>query len=337
MNPSLAQTESRWPHRLAVLLVCATFPLIFVGGLVTTYNAGMAVPDWPSTYGYNLFLYPWQNWVFGPWDLFVEHGHRLLGALVGMLTIAFVLSVFFCEKRRWVKGLSLVALAAVIAQGLLGGARVLLDQRTLAMIHGCFGPAFFALCVALAVFTSRRWRASSGVTEFSAAYSRFQRVSLFTLVLSYLQILLGAQLRHVAVDASPATFRTLVVFHVAVAVLLAGHVGVLVLLAFTGHAGDWAVVFSTLLLVGLLTLQVGLGVGTWMVNYAWPNWDDAFPFAAGFTIQAEGMLQTNVVTAHVAVGSLVLASATQLYARSMRLLRPAVVGSNSPTTHLEAA
>ena len=65
---------------LAVVLVCATFPLIWVGGLVTTYEAGMAVPDWPTTYGYNLFLYPWQTWICGPWDLFIEHGHRLLGA-----------------------------------------------------------------------------------------------------------------------------------------------------------------------------------------------------------------------------------------------------------------
>ena len=65
--------------------MCATFPLIWVGGLVTTYDAGMAVPDWPNTYGYNLFLYPWQTWLSGPWDLFIEHGHRLLGALVGMI------------------------------------------------------------------------------------------------------------------------------------------------------------------------------------------------------------------------------------------------------------
>ena len=62
-----------------MVLVCATFPLIWVGGLVTTYEAGMAVPDWPTTYGYNLFLYPWQTWMLGPWDLFIEHGHRLAG------------------------------------------------------------------------------------------------------------------------------------------------------------------------------------------------------------------------------------------------------------------
>ena len=77
--------RSPWPHRWAVVLACATFPLVWVGGLVTTTDAGMAVPDWPNTYGYNLFLYPWQTWLAGPWDLFVEHGHRLLGAAVGLL------------------------------------------------------------------------------------------------------------------------------------------------------------------------------------------------------------------------------------------------------------
>src|SRR4029077_11054524 len=89
MNPTTLQpAASPWPHRLALLLASATFPLLWVGGLVTSYDAGMAVPDWPTTYGYNLFLYPWQSWVLGPWDLFIEHGHRLFGAAVGLLSIA---------------------------------------------------------------------------------------------------------------------------------------------------------------------------------------------------------------------------------------------------------
>ena len=74
---------ARSVHRLTVLVVCLVWPLIWVGGLVTTNDAGMAVPDWPNTYGYNLFLYPYDTWFFGPFDLFIEHGHRLLGAVVG--------------------------------------------------------------------------------------------------------------------------------------------------------------------------------------------------------------------------------------------------------------
>ena len=76
-------TSSLWSHRWAVALSCATFPLLWVGGLVTTTDSGMAVPDWPNTYGYNLFLYPWETWITGPWALFLEHSHRLIGATVG--------------------------------------------------------------------------------------------------------------------------------------------------------------------------------------------------------------------------------------------------------------
>ncbi len=78
------------PHRVAWALVCTVFPLIWVGGLVTTYDAGMAVPDWPGTYGYNMFLYPWTSWLAAPWDLFIEHGHRLLGSLAGITYHRFI-------------------------------------------------------------------------------------------------------------------------------------------------------------------------------------------------------------------------------------------------------
>ncbi|MEX2026104.1 MAG: COX15/CtaA family protein, partial [Pirellulaceae bacterium] len=159
MNEKPTSTKhSPWPFRLAVALALATFPLIWVGGLVTTTDAGMAVPDWPGTYGYNLFLYPWQTWLWGPWDLFIEHGHRLLGAAVGLIAIALVATVWLRDSRTWLKYAALGALALVIFQGVLGGVRVLLDQRLVAMIHGCVAPLFFAYAASLVVFTSRRWR-----------------------------------------------------------------------------------------------------------------------------------------------------------------------------------
>ena len=162
MKRARPQLESRWPRRWAVLLVCATFPLIWVGGLVTTYKAGMAVPDWPNTYGYNLFLYPWQTWLSGPFDLFVEHGHRLLAVLIGLVTIGLVISVCRSEKRDWLKILSAGALVAVVAQGVLGGARVRLDERTLALVHACTGPAFFALVVVVACTLANSWKNPHG-------------------------------------------------------------------------------------------------------------------------------------------------------------------------------
>ena len=102
------------------------FPLIWVGGLVTTYDAGMAVPDWPGTYGYNMFLYPVETWMFGPFDLFVEHGHRLLGSLAGFVAIILLVVTIRKEPRGWVCWMSLGLLLLVIIQGLLGGMRVLM-------------------------------------------------------------------------------------------------------------------------------------------------------------------------------------------------------------------
>ena len=135
---------SRWPHRIAIALAAVVFPLIWVGGLVTTYDAGMAVPDWPGTYGYNMFLYPVETWITGPFDLLVEHGHRLLGSLSGFIAIALVIVTWKTETRRSVRWFSVALLLLVIGQGVLGGLRVLLDARTLAKLHGCVGPAFFA-------------------------------------------------------------------------------------------------------------------------------------------------------------------------------------------------
>src|SRR5262249_2625809 len=120
----------------------------------TTYDAGMAVPDWPATYKHNLLLYPWQNWIAGPWDLFIEHGHRLLGASAGLLAIALVAVVIITDRRRWLIYAACGALGLVVVQGALGGARVRLDERLVALVHGCVGPLFFGYLSALVVATS---------------------------------------------------------------------------------------------------------------------------------------------------------------------------------------
>ncbi len=310
-----------WPHRLAVALVCATFPLIWVGGLVTTYDAGMAVPDWPSTYGYNLFLYPWTTWIFGPWDLFIEHGHRLLGALVGMITIGLVVAVWRCDQRRWLRNLSLAALVLVIAQGVLGGMRVVLDERTLATIHGCVGPAFFALVAAMAVFTSRLWQTSSDPRTHGGA-GMLQRLAVFTAGFAYLQLVVGAHLRHLPVSASPGTFRTIVFFHLILALVIAVHVILLLGVTLLVDQRSRKLLAPAICLAVLVTLQLALGGATWFVNYAWPAGLPEPSFAAGFTILSRGWLQSYVVTAHVAVGSLIIATAVQLACRSLRLLSP---------------
>ena len=332
LRTSHSALNSPWPHRVAVLLVCATFPLIWVGGLVTTYDAGMAVPDWPSTYGYNLFLYPWQTWLFGPFDLFIEHGHRLLGAVVGLIAIALAAVVFRCDKRNWVRGLAVATLTAVIFQGLLGGLRVIGNDVQLAKIHGIFGPMFFGLCVAMAIVTSRLWREAANVAP-DAQGGKLQRLAIITAGLALLQIAVGAHLRHLPVDFSPAMFRGVVFFHLILAAALVVHVVLLAVRVLRKHRRQPALVRPALALVGLIVLQLALGSGTWVVNYAWPSWMQGFEFTSNLTLQAGGFWQAIVVTGHQALGSLILAFTVVLTLRSLRLL-PANAATVSPNVKL---
>src|SRR5918994_1730500 len=117
---------SAWPHRLAVALACATCPLLFIGGLVTSKGAGLAVPDWPTSFGYNMFLYPWSKMIG---DIFYEHSHRLIAAAVGLLTIAVTLTFWLKERRQWLRWLGVAALLLVIVQGVIGGLRVVLLEH----------------------------------------------------------------------------------------------------------------------------------------------------------------------------------------------------------------
>src|SRR3954471_18673653 len=141
-------------HRIALITACATFPLIFMGGLVTSHGAGMSVPDWPNSYGYNMFLFPPKFWVGG---ILYEHTHRLMGTVVGLLSIILAIAAWKIETRKWVRNLALAVLAAVILQGILGGLRVILIQLHLAIIHACFAQAFFCLTALVAAVTSRWW------------------------------------------------------------------------------------------------------------------------------------------------------------------------------------
>jgi len=318
----LKQTNyTPWPHRIAVVLACVTFPLIWVGGLVTTYDAGMAVPDWPSTFGYNLFLYPWQTWVSGPWDLFIEHGHRLLGALAGFVTIVLTVTVWRSDSRRSMRYLVLSALVLVIIQGILGGMRVLFDERELAKLHACTGPLFFGIIIAIAVLTSHKWQQPSRIVNHAAA-DTVRRFAVLTALFAYIQLVLGAHLRHIAVDASANSFRAVVFFHLLMAVVVTVHVFLLTMFVLIVDARHYSLVVPAIGLSLLIGLQLLLGSATWIVNYSWPSGIPEPSMLNGFTIESKGWLQSNIVTAHVAVGSLIVATSIAISLRSWRLLRP---------------
>ena len=320
-NPT-SPKHSPWPFRLALALALATFPLIWVGGLVTTTKAGMAVPDWPGTYGYNLFLYPWQTWLAGPWDLFIEHGHRLLGAAVGIIAILFVAVTWLCDGRRWLQWMAVGGLALVILQGVLGGARVLFNNPLIAPVHGCVGPLFFAYAASLAVFTSRFWTQSQPA-KHDASGSRLARTAWILAAIAYVQLILGATVRHVPLFASPGFFRAVVFLHLIVAgVLLVQatiyHVSVLRGGCLAGRAVRWL----SLALVLLILAQIALGGATWIARYAWPAELAGFDFAASHVTIASSFWQSLIVTAHVAGGSLIFVlSVIQAWCLSRRFFR----------------
>src|SRR3954447_7439306 len=170
------------PHWMAVFAAVFTLPLLFVGGSVTTYRVGLAVPDWPNTFGINMFLYDFWN---APFGVQVEHTHRLYGAAVGLATIGLMAWFLAFEPRRWMKVLGVVALVTVIIQGVLGGTRVTQVSTFLASVHGCTGQAFFGLMVALCVLTGKDWMGPSRAIEDPG---RLRRKSAMMAGLVYAQI-----------------------------------------------------------------------------------------------------------------------------------------------------
>ena len=238
-----------WPHRLACGTAGATVGLIVAGGLVTNTGAALAVPDWPTTFGHNLFLFPWSEWVGG---VLVEHAHRLLGAGIGALTVALAATLAFGESRRWVRGLGLLAVMLVCVQGLVGGLRVLLLQDTLAIVHGCLAQLFFALVVVLAVVTGAVWRSPAPLVESTR---RLVPWGALAVVVAYAQVVLGAFTTHGGG----------LWWHVAGAVVTTG---VLVGLALALLRGaDPVLAWWARAVKLLLTVQLMLGLGAYLVRF----------------------------------------------------------------------
>jgi cytochrome c oxidase assembly protein subunit 15 len=301
-----AQDQGRdgiWLHRLALLTAAATLPLLFIGGLVTSKGAGLAVPDWPTTFGYNMFLYPWSKMVGG---ILYEHTHRLVASAVGLLTVLLALFIWFGEKRRWLRWLGIVTLVFVILQGVIGGLRVVLLEETLAILHACFAQAFFALVAGMALFTSRGWKEESGKIQLADA-GRIQRLSLLTTGMIYLQGVFGAVLRYTG-DALELhlVFAALVVFHV---FFLAARI-------LKSHSRLSLLVWPAVLLFGLLLLQLALGLGSYAGKFT--SLGSQLPLAAIVFLR----------TSHVVTGALMLVTSLVLTLRSYRMLQPAPAAWN---------
>ncbi len=296
-DQALTPGLGRWPFRLTLLATILTWPLLFVGGMVTTYRVGMAVPDWPTTFGVNMFLYDFIN---ASWGVFVEHGHRLLGAGVGLVVLGLSVYLMIADPRKWMKLLALAVLVGVISQGVLGGYRVRLNSTELAMVHGITGQIFFSLMVALCVLTSRRW--SPGLDRPVGRPDRGQvrLLSVFLLFAVESQIVLGAWLRH---------FGSLgaLMMHAGFSLVVLGLGAWMVI---QGQRLNSSAVAWPARWLGLgLVIQISLGVASWWVLRPF----DGIPR----TVDA---IEAVIRTGHQANGALLLASATVLAMQAGRFL-----------------
>lgn len=143
-------------NSFAIFLACSTFLLIFAGGLVTSTQSGLSVPDWPNTYGHFMFAFPLDQMVGG---IFYEHSHRMIASVVGFLTVILAFWLWKKDDRKWVRVLGFVALGSVITQGILGGLTVIFFlPLAISVSHATLAQSFFALVSSIALFTSRWWR-----------------------------------------------------------------------------------------------------------------------------------------------------------------------------------
>jgi cytochrome c oxidase assembly protein subunit 15 len=245
---------SPWPHRLALVTTATTFLLILAGGVVTNTGTGMAVPDWPTTFGYNMFLYPWPKMVGG---ILYEHTHRLIASLVGALTLTLTIVLWALEPRSWVRGLGIAALGAVVLQGVLGGLRVVLAQGGLAIVHGGFAQAFFALIASLALVTSPGWHSRVEPVAPPGA-TRLRRLACCTAAGLYVQALLGTLVTHLSMRLDAHLF---VAALISVAVILLGF-------WILARRADWPELVRPVgLLRALWIVQLLLGLGAYVAKF----------------------------------------------------------------------
>jgi len=181
-------SSSRWLHRFAWLTATLTLLLpVTTGAIVTTLDAGMIFSDWPSSDGHNMLAYPWLS---SARDQFVEHGHRLAGLTVGLLSIALAITAWVVRSTRSARLLAIGIFAAVFVQGMLGGFRVLMDAKVMALIHGDFAAGVFSLMCVFVLVTGSRWEARTAVADpATARAARFLSLTILASVI--IQYFLG--------------------------------------------------------------------------------------------------------------------------------------------------
>lgn len=293
------KTETYHPllHRFAaVTMILALLP-VALGALVTTLDAGMAFRDWPSSDGHNLFFYPWLK---SAGDKFIEHGHRLAGALIGFVSIGLAIVAWKCESRPSVKLACYGVLFAVCVQGLLGGGRVRLDAKTLAMVHGSFAALVFALMTGVVVITSRSWiERNAPSSDTGTASPLLHRLTDAAVIAIFLQYLMGGFVRHMGLALHEHLGGAVLASVLVIAATIAAHRSRVPALRRAG----WA-------MFAFLLLQVCLGLATWVMKFGFTP--------TGYVAIVNSTPQIVLRTAHTVSGMMLLASAVVLKLKVFR-------------------
>lgn len=274
-------------HRFAVFTACATLLLIIAGALVTSNDAGLSVPDWPTSFG---SIYKIPRMVGG---VKFEHGHRMVAEFVGLLTIIIAIWTWSAESRRWMKYLGIAALGTVILQGVLGGLTVKFYlPASISSAHAALAQTFFCIAVVIALSTGRRWVEEQPRVELDTRRPTLITLTLLSIFVLYVQLILGAMFRHKGMSWWP---------HVLNAGIVAFVLTWTAVRALSVYSQIQAVKKPAVLLISLLVAQLCLGFVAFLTRVAWGH--DA--------IQPELPMVISTVT-HVAVGALLLATAVVL-------------------------
>ncbi len=270
-------------HRWSILLAFCTLLLVVAGGLVTSRDAGLSVPDWPLSYG--KLMPPMEG------GILYEHGHRMVATTVGLLTIVSMVWLFRSERRKWLRWLGVIALIAVVLQGVLGGLTVLLLLPWwISTAHACLAQLFFSTTVAVALFTSDWWLRGPRVEEEDPRFP-IRNLSLAAPICVLGQLALGAAARHKAIGT---------IYHIAGSPIVSGVILWVSLRILLHYAGNRELRLASTTLLGITFCQVFLGIAAYMSRIAYADAVQPMPLMVTFTVF------------HVAVGALTMASSVAL-------------------------
>lgn len=303
-----------WVHALAIAVMLATFVLLLAGANVTSKDAGMAVPDWPTSFG-SVNPEGWTSNMGGERPgVRDEHGHRLIGALVGVMVTALAVWLVVRDPRRWVKAMAVIAWFAVAIQGVMGGLRVLENSVALAIVHGVFAQMFFCLSVALVVVTSRFWAedlrqrrdadgSAEATTESAGTETALVYATWATVGVILVQLLLGAIMRHTGWTWIP---------HMAWAFVVGLALMTIARYVFSHPYARRALSSAMVTLLVLYAFQIVLGLVTLIVVY--PMWTQ------GVTVP-QNAAQDWLPTIHMGVGAAILGTTAYLAVRASGIAR----------------